>query len=233
MNKRILLFLAIVGSTLFWAALIAEISFRYIDVGSSDDSLYEDLQVNDDSETSQPSETRESFLVLFSLVALAVLSSSYLTYQITKRNQIKHQTSNSTTTRRQTKRQVQGNKTSFKTSRERTVQQKTSSHSKNRKVTSSSGQSDRASSGTTAAVGSDTSQATGSSGKRVKGRVRVYYTRRAYGFVEDDSKQTIFFHKSAIGPDINERDLTKKPNVSYIVTPSDRGPVATEIQLEQ
>ena len=232
MNKRILLFLAIAGATLFWSALIAEISFRYIDVASSDDSIFTSWDADEESETSPPSETRESFLVLFVLVALAVMSTSYLTYQIAKRNQLTHQTGNSATTHRQTKRQVQGNKTSFKTSRERTVQKKNPNLSKNRKAPSS-GQGERASSGATTEVGSATPQATGSSGKRIKGRVRVYYTRRSYGFVEDESKQTVFFHKSAIGPDIKERDLTKKPNVSYVVTPSDRGPIATEIQLEQ
>lgn len=232
MNKRILLLLAIAGSTLFWAALITEISFRYIDVASAKDSLSIQLVADDESDEPQPSATRESFFVLFVLVAFAVMSTSFLTYQITKRNLLTQEGHNKESTRRQNKRQVQGNKTSFKTTRDRNFQKKTNNLPKT-KQTTSTGHSQRANTGASSDAKPNASQTMEASGKRVKGRVRVYYTRRSYGFVEDESKQTIFFHKSAVAPDINERDLTKKPNVSYVVTPSDRGPVATDIQLEQ
>lgn len=232
MAKRILLLLAIVGSTFFWAALISEISFRYIDVASGEDSLSIKLEADDESDEPQPSATRDSFIVLFVLIAIAVMSTSFLTYQITKRNLLTQEGHRKASTRRQNKRQVQGNKTSFKTTRDRNVQKKATNLPKT-KQTSSSGHGQRANTGASYDVKPNTSHASDASGKRVKGRVRVYYTRRSYGFVEDESKQTIFFHKSAVAQDINERDLTKKPNVSYVVTPSDRGPVATDIQLEQ
>lgn len=232
MAKRFLLLLAIAGSTLFWAALIAEISFRYLDVGSSEDSIFSSSDWDlDESESAPTSETRDGFLVLFVLVALAVSSSSYLAYRVAKRNQLLQSSSGTTTARRQTKKQVQGSKSSFKTSRERTVHKKSNTLPQNKKSHTSS-QSVRKNTDTSANVGSQANQAS-TTGERVKGRVRVYYIRRSYGFVEDASKQTIFFHKSAIGEDINERDLTKKPSVSYVVTPSDRGPIATDIQLEQ
>ena len=232
MAKRFLLLLAIAGSTLLWAALIAEISFRYLDVGSSDDSIFSSSEWDlDESDSAPASETRDGFLVLFVLVALAITSTSYLTYRVAKRNQLLQTSSGTNTARRQTKKQVQGNKSSYKTSRERSVQKRSNTPPQNRKPPTS-GQSVRKNTDTSANVGSQATQAS-SSGERVKGRIRVYYIRRSYGFVEDDSKQTIFFHKSAIAADINERDLTKKPNVSYVVTPSDRGPIATDIQLEQ
>ena len=231
MSKRVLLLLAITGSALFWAALISEISLRYVNM--SENSLYEVLET--DTEESQglpPSATRNGFLVLFVLVSLAVASSSFLTYQIAKRTQLTVPSSDSVTNRRQTKRQSQGNKTSFKTTQERTSQKRVSKLPKNKNTTPSK-QSDQTSRAPNTGDPSNSSKGPAISGERVKGRVRVYYTRRSYGFVEDESKQTIFFHKSAVGQDINERDLTKKPSVSYIVTPSDRGPIATDIKLEQ
>ncbi|MYD46098.1 MAG: cold shock domain-containing protein [Gammaproteobacteria bacterium] len=226
MAKRVLLLLAITGSALFWAALISEISFRYVDMSGSGD-IYSALDYQEESEGLPPSATRNSFLVLFLLVALAVASSSFLTYQIAKRNLLTQPPNDGVTNRRQNKRQSRGGKTSFKTSQERNVQKRVSKLPKNKNTTPSS---------QTTRTGNDpnsSSQGPTVSGERVEGRVRVYYTRRSYGFVEDESKQTIFFHKSAVGQDINERDLTKKPSVSYIVTPSDRGPIATDIQLEQ
>ena len=201
MAKRTLLFLAIVGSTLLWSALIAEISLRYV---------------------------TDSFLVLFLLVALAVVSTSYGTYKITIRNQHSQPHTQEATKRRQTQRQSGGMK---KTS-ERAPKTKTSRNPAN-KSTSSRASVERANNRSKTVSQSDSSSVVTTSGKRIKGRVRVYYIRRSYGFVEDDSKQTVFFHKSAIGPEIDERDLTKKPEVSYVVTSSDRGPIATEIQLEQ
>jgi len=231
MSKRVLLLLAITGSALFWAALISEISLRYVD--TSGNSLYEVLETDiEESEGLPPSATRNGFLVLFVLVSLAVASSSFLTYQIAKRNQLTIPSSNSVTNRRQTKRQSHGSKTSFKTTQERTGQKKDSRLPKN-KNTAPSKQSERTSRAPNTDDSSSSTKGPAISGERVKGRVRVYYTRRSYGFVEDESKQTIFFHKSAVGQDIDERDLTKKPSVSYIVTPSDRGPIATDIQLEQ
>lgn len=232
MSKRVLLLLAIIGSALFWAALISEISFRYVDMSGSGDSLYAALDTKEESEGLPPSATRNGFLTLFVLVSLAVASSSFLTYQIAKRNLLTIPPSASVTNRRQTKRQSQGNKTSFKTTQERTSQKRVSKLPKNKNTTSSK-QSDQTGRALTTDDPSNSSKGPAISGERVKGRVRVYYTRRSYGFVEDESKQTIFFHKSAVGQDINERDLTKKPSVSYRVTPSDRGPVATDIQLEQ
>lgn len=232
MGKRFLLLLVIAGSTLLWAALIAEISLRYLDVGSSDDSIFSSSDWDlDESDSAPASETRDGFLVLFVLVALAVSSTSFLTYRVAKRNQLLQSSSGTTTARRQNKKQVQGNKSSFKTSRERTVQKKSNTLPQNKKSPASS-QSVRKNTHTSANVGSQAAEASTST-ERIKGRVRVYYIRRSYGFVEDDSKQTIFFHKSAIAENINERDLMKKPNVSYVVTPSDRGPIATDIQLEQ
>ena len=201
MAKRTLLFLAIVGSTLLWSALIAEISLRYV---------------------------TDSFLVLFVLVALAVVSTSYGTYKITIRNQHSQPNTQEATKRRQSQKQSSGMK---KTS-ERAPKNKTNRNPAN-KSTSSRASVERANNRSKTVSQSDASSVVTTSGKRVKGRVRVYYIRRSYGFVEDDSKQTIFFHKSAIGPEIDERNLTKKPEVSYIVTSSDRGPIATEIQLEQ
>ncbi len=231
MSKRVLLLLAITGLALFWAALISEISFRYVDMSGSGDSMYAVLETEEESEGLPPSATRNGFLVLFVLVSLAVASSSFLTYQIAKRNLLT--TSSSTVTnRRQTKRQTRGSKTSFKTTQERSGQRKVSKLPKNKNTTPSK-QSAQAGRAPNTDDPSSSSKGPTISGERVKGRVRVYYTRRSYGFVEDESKQTIFFHKSAVGQDINERDLTKKPSVSYIVTPSDRGPVATDIQLEQ
>ncbi|MXZ56652.1 MAG: cold shock domain-containing protein [Gammaproteobacteria bacterium] len=232
MSKRVLLLLAIIGSALFWAALISEISFRYVDMSGSGDSLEAALDIKEESEGLPPSATRNGFLVLFALVSLAVASSSFLTYQIAKRNLLTTPSSNKVTNRRQTKRQSQGSKTSFKTTQERTGHKKVSKLPKN-KNTAPSKQSVRTGRAPNTVDPSSSSKGPAISGERVKGRVRVYYTRRSYGFVEDESKQTIFFHKSAVDQDINERDLTKKPSVSYIVTPSDRGPIATDIQLEQ
>lgn len=232
MAKRILLLLAIIGSALFWAALISEISFRYVDMSGAEDGLFGSFDSEQEADGLPSSATRTSFLVLFALVSLAVASSSYLTYQVAKRNLLTQLPSNGVTQRRQTKKQSRGNKTSFKTTQERTVQKKNSKLPKN-KGTNSSTRHDRTGKTPNADDPSSSSREASISGERVKGRVRVYYTRRSYGFVEDESKQTIFFHKSAVNPDINERDLTKKPNVSYVVSPSDRGPIATDIQLEQ
>lgn len=231
MAKRVLLLLAIIGSALFWAALISEISFRYVDISGSD-SLLGSLEPEEESNGLPASETRTSFVVLFVLISLAVASSSYLTYQIAKRHLLTQPPSNGVTHRRQTKKQSRGNKTSFKTTQERTGQKKVSKLPKN-KNTNPSTRPDRTGKSRNAPDPSSSSKEPLTSGERVKGRVRVYYTRRSYGFVEDDSKQTIFFHKSAVSQDINERDLTKKPSVSYVVSPSDRGPIATDIQLEQ
>ena len=232
MAKRVLLVLAVTGSALFWAALISEISFRYVDMSGSNESLASKLDSNENSEGLPQSATRNGFLVLFVLVSVAVASSSFLTYQIAKRNLLTTPASNNVSNRRQTKRQSQGSKTSFKTSQERTAQRKVSKFPKNKNTTPSK-QPERTGKDPNVDDPSSSSKGSAISGERVKGRVRVYYTRRSYGFVEDESKQTIFFHKSAVGQDINERDLTKKPSVSYVVTPSDRGPIATDIQLEQ
>ena len=205
MSKRILLLLAVAGSTLFWSALIADISLRWVN---------------------------DSFLVLFVLIALAVVSTSYLTYQITKRNQLTHQNTKGSSPRQQTQKQSRGNKTSNKAARERGVQGKTTRVPAN-KTSTTPGSGDKASSRAKTTSQSDTSQVSTTSGERIKGRIRVYYIRRSYGFVEDENKQTIFFHKSAIGSDIDQRNLTKKPAVSFVVSSSERGPVATDIQLEQ
>lgn len=231
MTKRILLILAITGSTLFWSALIAEISLRYVNISSSLEISQTNWDIDAEAET-QATGSRQEFLVLFVLVALAITSTSYLTYRVAKRNQLTQQYGKQSTKRRQNQRQTQGNKSSYKTTRERTTQNKTSRLPKTRS-TATSGSTGRANTSGTAAAQPDSSEATASSGERIKGRVRVYYTRRSYGFVEDENKNTMFFHKSAINSNIDERDLTKKPNVSYVVTTSDRGPVATEIELEQ
>ena len=232
MSKRVLLLLAIIGSALFWAALISEISFRYVDMSGSGDSLSTALDTSEESEGLAPSATRNSFLVLFVLVFLAVASSSFLTYQIAKRNVLTTLPSKRATNRRQNKKQSQRGKASFKTTQERTGQKKVSKPTKN-KNTALANQTERTGKSPNADARSSSVKGQAISGERVKGRVRVYYARRSYGFVENESKQTFFFHKSAVGQDINERELTKKPNVSYIVSPSDRGPIATEIQLEQ
>ena len=231
MAKRILLLLAIIGSILFWSAFIAEISLRYVNVSSSFDISQTNWEADEQSE-SEGTGSRDGFLILFVLVTLAVSSTSYLTYQITKRNQLTHQHTSQSTSRRRSQRQTQGNKSSFKTTREKTTQSKSTRVSRS-KNTATSGSSERANASGTTGERADSSKANEASGVRVKGRVRVYYPRRSYGFVEDENKHTIFFHKSAINADIDERDLTKKPNVSYKVTPSDRGPIATDIQLEQ
>lgn len=232
MSKRVLLFLAITGSALFWAALISEISLRYLDISGSGDSLSAALEIKEESDGLPASATRDDFLILFVLVSLAVASSSFLTYQIAKRNLLTTPPGNYVTNRRQTKRKSQGSKTSFKTTQERTGRKKVSKLPKTKNTTTSK-QSEKTSRAPNKNDSASSSKGPAITGERVKGRVRVYYTRRSYGFVEDESKQTVFFHKSAVGQDINERDLTKKPSVSYVVTPSDRGPIATDIQLEQ
>lgn len=201
MSKRTLLLLAIVGVSLFWSGLIAELSLRYF---------------------------KDNFLVLFLLVTIAVVSTSYLTYQTTRRNEL----SKKTRTRRQTKKQSRGNKTSFKSSAQRTSQNRGNKFTPKTKTTPPN-PAGKTSTSNKSRTQTDTPKATETSTTRTKGRVRVYYTRRSYGFVEDEKKQTVFFHKSAVDPNVDERDLTKKPNVTYLITPSDRGPVATEIQLEQ
>lgn len=226
MAKRVLLLLAILGSILFWSAFIAEISLRYVNGSSSFEFSAASLDTDEKEETDATG-SRDGFLVLFVLVTLAVSSTSYLTYQITKRNQLTQQHASQSTSRRRNQRQTQGNKSSFKTS-----QSKTNRVAKS-KSTATSGSTQRANKSGTTVDRTESSKADVATGERVKGRVRVYYTRRSYGFVEDENKHTIFFHKSAIDADIDERDLTKKPNVSYLVTPSDRGPVATDIRLEQ
>ena len=173
MAKRVLLLLAIIGSALFWAAVISEISFRYVDMSGADDGLFGSFDSEQESDGLPSSATRTSFLVLFVLVSLAVASSSYLTYQVTRRNLLTQPPSNSATRHRQTKKQARGNKTSFKTTQERTVQKKNSKLPKN-KNTNSSTRPDRTGKTPNADDPSSSSREPSFSGERVKGRVRVY-----------------------------------------------------------
>lgn len=170
----------------------------------------------------------ESFSVLFVLSVFGLMVASFLGYRVAIRNSVgsskssgpNNQTrSSSQTRRRRSTKSVQQQNTATKT---RSPRPRDSTRSSQRPPVSPKSGTDRA-----------PSEKQPDSIERVSGQVRVYFPKLAYGFIEDTSGVKAFFHKNSVDSALSDKDLTRRPKVTFELVSGERGPVANNIRTAE
>ncbi len=208
--SRLLIFLAaLVGVSLFWCALITEITLRFL-----------------------PS----SFMSLAILVFVACASTGLLFYNFARRvpnlaNTSSVATSERTSPNRRSTRVRQGkaNANQQGPQRERASNQRAQgkSSSGERPTNRPGSRQNRP----PKAAQRNPARSQTRTASRTNGHIKSYSSRQSYGFVVSESGEQAFFHKTNLDSGISDKDLEKERAVSYEVHSGDRGPVATKIRL--
>lgn len=149
---------------------------------------------------------KDSFVTIVVVTALGLVLSNILTFQILKRSP-----SSRTKTTKKSKSKNRQKKTtkmvSAKTDRPKKGENKSSTKETTNKKRNKS------------------------ETKGVSGRVKVYFRKSSYGFVEDDQGNRIFFHKSGFKTKVSDHALVQRPKVKFDVGKNERGLVANNIRI--
>lgn len=210
MNKKLLLSLAVIGVSMFWSALIAEICLRF---------------------------WPGRFLPLAILIFVSCVSTGLLVHLFSRRSvrvvaalesRSPRTRAKSESTRRQPNRSrresTDGNQRRARGNAQpsdRRDRSRATEHSRR-----SGGRPERSSKASTQSNQSKDPQT-----PRYRGQIRSYSSRQAYGFIRGDDGKQAFFHKTNLDPNLDDKDLQKDLAVTYAIRDGDRGPVAIKIQL--
>lgn len=149
---------------------------------------------------------KDSFFAIFVITALGLVLSNIITFQILKRSP--------STTTKNTKKSTSKNhqkKTTKKVSRKTDRPKKGEKESTTKETTNK--------------------KRNKSETKGVSGRVKVYFRKSSYGFVEDDQGNRIFFHKNSFKTKVTDHALVQRPKVKFDVGKNERGLVANNIRI--
>lgn len=145
---------------------------------------------------------KDSFVAVFVITALGLVLSNIITFQILKRSPSTTKKSTSKNHQKKTRKKVSG-----KTDRPKKGENKSSTKETTNK------------------------KRTKSETKGVSGRVKVYFRKSSYGFVEDDQGNRIFFHKNSFKTKVTDHALVQRPKVKFDVGKNERGLVANNIRI--
>ncbi|MDE0093391.1 MAG: cold shock domain-containing protein [Gammaproteobacteria bacterium] len=146
------------------------------------------------------------FVALFVITTLGLVLSNFITFQILNRS--------TSTTAKDTK------KTSSKNHQKKTK----------KKVSGKTSQTDKGENKSTTKESANKKR-NKSATKGVSGRVKVYFRKSSYGFVEDDQGNRIFFHKTGFKTKVSDHALVQRPKVKFDVGKNERGLVANNIRI--
>ena len=210
MNKKLLLVLGLIGVGLFWSALVAEITLRYLP---------------------------GSFIYMSGLVFLSCMCSGLLAYLFTRRNlangardkRVGKVERTSEETRPPSGQPRRGPNQSSQ-NRSRRPSKSPDRGDESAKSTEQSNKTrSRPERRPKAESKSDRSQSTKPA--RIRGQVKSYSQRQSYGFIRGDDGKQAFFHKTNLDPGLDDKNVEKDLAVTYEIREGDRGPVATKIQV--
>ena len=209
MNKKLVLVLGLIGVGMFWSALVAEASLRFLP---------------------------GNFILLAILVFVSCLCSGMLVYMFTRRdlanvskNTRAAKSQDASEAGRQQSRQARRGSGQGGQARDR----KTASSSARDSNQKSSGQSRqaRARPERRPRGGEKPERPPSSKTTRIRGQIKSYSQRQSYGFIRGDDGKQAFFHKTNLDPGLDDKNVEKDLAVTYEIRDGDRGPVATKIQL--
>ncbi len=189
MDKKLLLVAALIGVGLFWSALAAEITLRFLS---------------------------DNFIALFILVFLSCLCSGLIVYRLNVRIP---------TARADTGRSAQRSRNSNRSRPQSNRQQRTESSAGG---SGERGKQPQRSRNNQRSQGARRSRRTPA---RMKGRVKSYSSRQAYGFVIADSGEQAFFHKTNLDSSVDEQKIKTDTPVTFEMRKGDRGPIAVKIRI--
>lgn len=209
MNKKFVLVLGLIGVGMFWSALVAEATLRFLP---------------------------GNFILLASLVFVSCLCSGLLVYMFTRRNLATAprdtragKSQKASEAGRQQSRQTRSGSNQSGQARHR----KTASSSGRDNSPKSSEQSRQARGRPERRQGGGAKpeRSTSSNTTRFRGQIKSYSQRQSYGFIRGDDGKQAFFHKTNLDPGLDDKNVEKDLAVTYELREGDRGPVATKIQI--
>ncbi len=209
MNKKLLLVFGLIGVGLFWSALVAEITLRFLP---------------------------GNFIIMSSLVFLSCMCSGLLVYMFTRRvltNVARDRKDgkgerSSEATRTSTGQPRRGPNQGGQNRSRRP--QKSSDREENTKSADQSGKA-RSRPERRPRATSKSERTQGPKTARIRGQVKSYSQRQSYGFIRGDDGKQAFFHKTNLDPGLDDKNIEKDLAVTYEIREGDRGPVATKIQI--
>lgn len=210
MNKKLPLFLSLVGVGFFWSALIAEVNIRFF-----------------------PGD----FIVLASLVFVSCLSTGVLVYAFVIRQEpasksvqtAEERTTGPTRQGRSQSNQKRRGPRDGDQARTRSGAQSSDRAGRSRPSQQAARSAPRPDRRTKNPAKSERNQ--GTSNTRNRGQIKSYSQRQSYGFIRGDDGKQAFFHKTNLDPGLEDKSVEKDLVVTYELQEGDRGPVATKIQL--
>lgn len=209
MSRSLTFLAALAGVSLFWCALITEITLRFLS---------------------------SNFISLAILVFVACLSTGLLAYNFARRvpkgaNSARAASAESQSPNRRAGREKQGKPEAAQqgSGRDRNSNQRTQPRGSSNDRAASRSNSRQSRSTRAAARHSQRSQSRPAN--RTSGRIKSYSSRQSYGFVVSEKGEQAFFHKTNLEPGVDDKELEKERPVSYEIQSGDRGPVATKIRL--
>ncbi len=209
MSRSLTFLAALVGASLFWCALITEITLRFLPA---------------------------NFIALAFLVFIACLSTGLLAYTFARRvpksaNAGRSATTDSQSPNRRSAREKRGKPDANQqgSGRERNTNQRAQPRGQSSDRTASRSSQRQSKPNKSASRNSQRSQSR--SANRTSGRIKSYSSRQSYGFVVSDKGEQAFFHKTNLDPGVDDKELEKERPVSFEIQSGDRGPVATKIRL--
>ena len=209
MNRKILLLFALIGVGLFWSALVAEVSLRFLP---------------------------GSFILIASMVFLSCLCSGLLVYMYTHRTLDNTTRSKKAgrgerateATGQQSGRARRGPNQDGQARNRRTAK---SSDRDNSSRPSDQSRRTRTRPERRPGTASKPEREQTPKTTRFRGQVKSYSQRQSYGFIKGDDGKQAFFHKTNLDPGLDDKNVEKDLAVTYEIREGDRGPVATKIQI--
>lgn len=209
MNKKFVLVLGLIGIGMFWSALVAEATLRFLP---------------------------GNFVLLASLVFVSCLCSGMLVYMFTRRNLVDtsketrvRKSQNASAAGREQSRQPRRGSRPGGQSTDRKVPQ-SSARDNNSKSSEKSRQARTRPEGRQRG-GAKPERSQGTKTARIRGQIKSYSQRQSYGFIRGEDGKQAFFHKTNLDPGLDDKNVEKDLAVTYEIREGDRGPVATKIQL--